>query len=52
MRFIFAIKSDKNAVGLSVELKTSSQKVGRIEGALVAGIIFKINPLFAEVKKV
>ena len=52
MRFIFAIKHDKNAVDLSGELKTSSQKVGRIEGALVAGLISKINPLFAEVKKV
>jgi hypothetical protein len=52
MRFIFAIKYDKNAVHLSCELKTSSQKVGRIEGALVAGLISKIKPLFAEVKKV
>jgi len=51
MRFIFAIKYDKNAVDLSSELKTS-QKVGRIEGALVAKLISKINPLFAEVKKV
>ncbi len=51
MRFIFAIKYDKNAVDLSGELKTS-QKVGRIEGALVAKLISKINPLFAEVKKV
>jgi hypothetical protein len=39
-------------VDLSGELKTSSQKVGGIEGALVAGLISKINPLFAEVKKV
>ena len=52
MRFIFAIKYDKNAVDLSGELKTSRQKVGRIESALVAGLISKINPLFAEVKKV
>jgi hypothetical protein len=52
MRFIFAIKYDKNAVDLSGELKTSSQKVGRIEGVLVAGLISKINPLFPEVKKV
>ena len=52
IRFIFAKKSHKNAVDLSGELKTSSQKVGRIEGALVAGLISKINPLFAEVKKV
>lgn len=52
MRFIFGIKYDKNAVDLSGELKISSQKVGRIEGALVAGLISKINPLFAEVKKV
>ena len=52
MRFIFAIKYDKNPVDLSGELKTSSQKVGRIEGALVAGLISKINPLFAEIKKV
>ena len=51
MKFIFAIKYDKNAVDLSGKLKTSSQKVGRIEGALVAGIISKINPLFAEVKR-
>jgi hypothetical protein len=47
-----AIKYDKNAVNLSGELKTSSQKVGQIEGALVAALISKINPLFAEVKKV
>ena len=52
MRFIFAIKYDKNAVDLSSELKTSREKLGRIEGALVAGLISKINPLFAEVKKV
>jgi hypothetical protein len=52
MRFIFAIKYDKNAVDWSGELKTSSQKVGRIEGTLVAGLIAKINPLFAELKKV
>ena len=52
MRFIFAIKYDKNAVYLSGELKTNSQKVGRIEGALVAGLISQTNPLFAEVKKV
>jgi hypothetical protein len=52
IKFIFAIKYHKNAVDLSGELKTSSQKVGRIEGALVAGLISKINPLFAEVKKV
>jgi hypothetical protein len=52
IRFILAIKYEKNAVDLSCELNTSSQKVGRIEGALVAGIISKINPLFAEVKKV
>ena len=49
---IFAIKYDQNAVALSWELKTSSQKFGRIEGALVEGLISKINPLFAEVKKV
>ena len=48
---IFAIKYDQNAVALSCELKTSSQKLGGIEGALVAGLISKINPLFAEVKK-
>ncbi|MBD1827734.1 hypothetical protein NDI47_19985 [Microcoleus vaginatus GB1-A2] len=47
----FAIKYDQNAVDLSCELKTSSQKVGRIEGALVDRLISKINPLFAEVKK-
>jgi hypothetical protein len=52
IKFIFAIKYDKNAVDLRGQLKTSSQKVGRIEGALVAGLISKINPLFAEVKKV
>ena len=52
MKFLFARKYDKNAVDLSGELKTSSQKVGRIEGALVAGLISRINPLFAEVKKV
>ena len=49
---ILAIKYDPNAVALSCELKTSSQKFGRIEGALVDGLISKINPLFAEVKKV
>ena len=52
MKFIFAIKYDNNAVDFSGELKTSSQKVGRIEGALVAGLTSKIHPLFAEVKKV
>jgi hypothetical protein len=52
MKFIFATKYDNNAVDLSGELKTRSQKVGRIEGTLVAGLISKINPLFAEVKKV
>jgi hypothetical protein len=52
IRFIWAKKYHKNAVDFSGELKTSSQKVGRIEGALVAGLISKINPLFAEVKKV
>jgi hypothetical protein len=52
MKFIFLTKYDKNVVDLSGELKTSSQKVGRIEGALVAGLISQINPLFAEVKKV
>jgi len=52
MKFTFAIKYDKNAVDLSGELKTSSKKLGRIEGALVAGLISKINPLFAKVKKV
>ena len=52
MIFIFEIKYGNNAVDLSGELKTSSQKLGRIEGALVAGLISKINPLFAEVKKV
>jgi len=52
MIFIFAIKYDNNAGDLSGELKTSSQKVGRIESALVAGLISKINPLFHEAKKV
>jgi hypothetical protein len=52
IKFILAIKYDKNLVDLSGELKTSSQKVGRIESALVAGLTSKINPLFAEVKKV
>jgi hypothetical protein len=52
INFILANKYHKNAVDLSGELKTSSKKVGRIEGALVAGLISKINPLFAEVKKV
>ena len=52
MRFIFAIKYDKNGADLNGELKTSSPKVRRIEGALVAGLISKINPLFAEFKKV
>jgi hypothetical protein len=52
MRFIFAIKYAQNAVNLGCELKTSSQKVERIEGALVEGLISQINPLFAKVKKV
>ncbi|MEG3957970.1 hypothetical protein [Microcoleus sp. herbarium2] len=51
MRFIFAIKYNKNAVDLSVEIKYA-EKIGRIKGALVAGLISQINPLFAEVKKV
>ncbi len=47
MRFIFAKKDDQNAVNLSCKLKTSRQKVGRRENALVDGLISKINPMFA-----